>query len=61
MSTAGAWSAGPAAYNDFDKAGDVAGMTNASGACVNRYSYLPFGQTTAVSSALPNPFTFVGK
>ena len=30
-------------------------------AYVNQYSYLPFGETTTVSAALPNPFTFAGQ
>ncbi len=32
-----------------------------SGTYVNQYSYLPFGETTTVSAALPNPFTFAGQ
>jgi RHS repeat-associated protein len=52
---------GAAAYYDFDLTGNAVGLTNAAGAYVNHYSYLPFGQTTTLSAALPNPFTFVGQ
>ena len=31
------------------------------GSYVNKYSYLPFGQTTAITATLANPFTFVGR
>ena len=50
-----------AAYYNFDAQGNTAAMTDATGAVVNRYSYLPFGQTTVLAAALPNPFTFVGQ
>ncbi len=52
---------GSAAYYDFDLTGNTVGITNAAGSYVNRYSYLPFGQTTTIASALPNSFTFVGE
>ena len=48
-------------YYDFDITGNTTGITDASGSYVNRYSYLPFGETTsAVTPKLNNPFTFVG-
>jgi RHS repeat-associated protein len=50
-----------AGYYDFDASGNTVGITGASGTYVNQYSYLPFGETTAVSAALPNPFTFAGQ
>ncbi len=55
--------AGPSGtgYYDFDGSGNTVGITGASGTYVNRYTYLPFGDTTVVSAALPNPFTFVGQ
>ncbi len=53
--------AGGAAYYDFNGTYDVVGITNNAGNYVNRYSYLPFGQTTTISAALANPFTFVGE
>jgi RHS repeat-associated protein len=52
---------GAAAYYDFDLTGNTAGLTNTAGAYVNRYTYLPFGETTTQASALPNPFTFAGQ
>jgi RHS repeat-associated protein len=53
--------AGASAYYDFDPNGNTAGVTNAAGAYVNRYTYLPFGQTTAVAAALANAFTLAGQ
>jgi RHS repeat-associated protein len=52
---------GSAAYYDFDRTGNTIGITSATGAYVNKYTYLPFGQTTAVKSTLTNPFTYVGE
>ena len=52
---------GGTGYYDFDAGGDTIGITGSGGTYVNSYSYLPFGETTAVSAALPNPFTFVGQ
>jgi RHS repeat-associated protein len=52
---------GTAAYFDFDATGNTVGLTNAAGAYANRYSYLPFGETTVLASAVANPFTFVGQ
>jgi RHS repeat-associated protein len=54
-------SGGAAAYYDFELNGSTAGVTNAGGSYVNRYSYLPFGETTTLAATLPNPFTFVGQ
>ena len=50
-----------AGYYDFDASGNTVGITGSSGTYVNQYSYLPFGETTTVSAALPNPFTFAGQ
>ncbi len=47
-------------YYDFDASGNTVGITGSSGTYVNQYSYLPFGETTTISAALPNPFTFAG-
>jgi RHS repeat-associated protein len=52
---------GSSVYFDFDATGNVVGLTNNTGAYVNRYSYLPFGETTVLASAVTNPFTFVGE
>lgn len=46
-------------YYDFDGVGNTIGITGAGQTYVNRYRYLPFGETT-VSGTLPNPFTFAG-
>ena len=53
---------GPAGtgYYDFDANGNTVGITGSNGTYVNRYNYLPFGETTTVAAALPNPFTFGG-
>ncbi|MDR3663972.1 MAG: RHS repeat-associated core domain-containing protein, partial [Mycobacterium sp.] len=48
-------------YYDFNASGNTVGITGAGGAYVNQYSYLPFGETTVMSAALPNPFTFAGQ
>ncbi len=53
--------AGHAAYYDFNLIGSTVGITGAAGSYVNKYSYLPFGQTTAITARLANPFTFVGR
>ena len=53
---------GAAGFYDFDLTGNTIGITNAAGSYVNKYSYLPFGQTTTIGSPqLANPFTFVGQ
>ena len=48
-------------YYDFDGSGNTVGITGSSGSYVNQYTYLPFGETTTGSAALPNPFTFAGQ
>jgi RHS repeat-associated protein len=50
-----------AGYYDFELGGNTVGITGSAGSYVNRYSYLPFGETTTLSAALPNPFTFGGQ
>jgi len=52
---------GTAGYYDFGLTGNTVGITNAAGNYMNRYSYLPFGQTTTIAAAVANPFTFVGQ
>ena len=47
-------------YYDFDGSGNTVGITDSTGSYVNQYGYLPFGETTTASAALPNPFTFAG-
>lgn len=53
--------AGSAAYYDFDAGGNTAALTGASGAVLNRYRYLPFGQTLTSSESRANPFQFAGE
>lgn len=48
-------------YFDFDALGSTSGLTDETGAYVNRYSYLPFGETTVQSEAVANPFRYVGE
>jgi RHS repeat-associated protein len=52
--------AGELAYYDFDQTGNTVGITDGAGQYVNRYSYLPFGETTTHAAELDNPFTFIG-
>lgn len=52
---------GSTAYYDFDATGNTSGLTNAAGSYVNRYTYLPFGETTVLAAAVSNAFTFVGE
>jgi len=51
---------GSAGYYDFDLTGNTVGITGATGSYVNKYAYLPFGQTTTIAAATTNLFTFVG-
>ncbi|MEX2142570.1 MAG: RHS repeat-associated core domain-containing protein [Pirellulales bacterium] len=53
--------AGADAYYDFDHTGSTVGLTSDAGGYVNRYSYLPFGETTTVAAAVPNPFAYIGE
>jgi RHS repeat-associated protein len=48
-------------YYDFDAVGSTAGLSGPSGSYVNRYSYLPFGETIAASEAVANPFRYNGQ
>ncbi len=52
---------GGATYYAFDATGNTAQVTNASGAVVDSYSFLPFGEKTVNSQAVVNPFTFGGQ
>jgi RHS repeat-associated protein len=53
--------AGITGYYDSNNIGSTVGITGANGSYVNKYAYLPFGQTIAVASPVVNPFTFVGQ
>jgi RHS repeat-associated protein len=52
---------GTADYYAFDGAGNVAALTGSSGAVLNAYSYLPFGQALTATGSTANPFTFDGR
>jgi RHS repeat-associated protein len=52
---------GSVGYYDFDATGNTIGISNNSGQYINRYTYLPFGQTTSVVGTAANTFTFVGE
>ena len=53
--------AGTASYYDFNNIGSTIGITGTNGSYVNKYAYLPFGQTSTIKAAQANPFTFVGR
>lgn len=52
---------GAADYYNFDPTGSTVGISGGSGTYVNKYSYLPFGETTTLAAAVRNPFTFSGQ
>ncbi len=53
--------AGASGYYNFNLTGDTIGISGSSGNYVNKYSYLPFGSVATSTTALANPFTFVGQ
>jgi RHS repeat-associated protein len=53
-------SSGATAYYDFDVIGSTVGLTGSNGKYLNRYTYLPFGETISVMETIPNPFRYVG-
>ena len=44
----------------FDAVGSTSVLTSASGAVLNRYAYLPYGEVASATVGASNPFTFVG-
>jgi RHS repeat-associated protein len=48
-------------YYDFDALGSTAGLSGPSGSYLNRYSYLPFGETLSASESVGNPFHYNGQ
>ena len=52
---------GAADYYDFDATGNTAGLSGQTGAYVDSYSYLPFGEETGSTGSVPNPFQYVGQ
>src|SRR5262249_18448495 len=51
---------GTTAYYDFDQLGNTSELTDAEGAVLDRYVFLPFGEKVASTGNVPNPFTYVG-
>jgi RHS repeat-associated protein len=48
-------------FYDFDALGSTAGLSNANGDYLNRYSYLPFGEDLTKVETVPNSFEYVGE
>ncbi len=52
---------GTADYYAFDATGNTSLITGTGGTVVNRYSYLPFGESLSATGSLPNAFTYGGQ
>ena len=52
---------GQPAYYAFDAIGNTVQLTGASGSVVNRYQYLPYGESLVTDESLPNPFWYGGR
>ena len=52
---------GVSSFYDFDGLGSTVGISNPAGSYINRYGYLPFGETTTLTAAISNLFQFAGK
>ena len=52
---------GATAFYDFDMLGSTTGLTDGTGAYVNQYGYLPFGESTLKSETVDNPFQYIGE
>src|SRR5262249_42503283 len=50
--------AGDVHYYDFNLQGSTVGLTDATGAIANTYTYLPFGGTLTAHGTVANPFQF---
>ena len=50
--------AGASYFYDLDMTGSIVGLTDNTGAYVDQYSYLPFGQLLSSSGPVANPFQF---
>lgn len=48
-------------FYDFDALGSTAGLSDANGDYLNRYSYLPFGEDLTKVETVPNSFEYVGE
>jgi RHS repeat-associated protein len=52
---------GTTSYYDTDGLGSITSLANASGALANTYSYDSFGDLTASTGAVTNPFRYTGR
>jgi RHS repeat-associated protein len=52
---------GTTSYYDADGLGSVTSLSNGAGALVQTYTYDSFGNLTASSGSLPNPFRYTGR
>ncbi len=48
-------------YYDFNDIGSTAGLTGSTGAYVNQYSYLPYGENLVTTETVANSFEYVGQ
>jgi RHS repeat-associated protein len=52
---------GEPAYYAFDAIGHTRQLTGETGAVLNSYDYLPFGEPLQITETVPNPFRYVGR
>ncbi len=52
---------GESYFYNFDLMGNTQELTDSTGASVNSYSYMPFGDIISEQGSVPNPFRFVGE
>lgn len=55
------WSGDARTYYSFDGLGSTVGLTDKSGALLNTYGYMPYGEIQKSTGTSFNPFTFVGR
>ena len=48
-------------YFDFDAVGSTNGITSVTGAYVNQYRYLPYGESLSEAETISNPFEYIGQ
>ena len=54
-------SGGSSYFYDYNAVGSTAGLSASTGAYVNRYSYLPFGEKLTTTETVSNSFEYVGQ
>ena len=59
--TSSVQSSGTTSYYHFDGVGNTTQITGSTGAVINSYVYLPFGEKSVISSGVANPFTYSGQ